>query len=137
MSFTGTFRQVRLQGNPPRFATPDFLFATKASDSSNRPVETITPLSAALRLVIDAKHPDDDHAKVAADILTHAKYAGKIVLVCWHHGTIPDLAEKLGIDDPPAWPGAVYDRVWRISYASGVASLEDLPQMLLYGDSSR
>jgi hypothetical protein len=135
MSFTGTYAPVTLPGTPPRFAKPDFLFATKASNNSNRPVETITPLSAALKVDIDTKHSDKDYDKVASDILTNAKYTGRVVLVCWHHGKIPDLAQKLGVTSPPPWPGSVFDRVWQITYPNGVASLQDLPQILLYGDS--
>jgi hypothetical protein len=127
---------VQIQGTAPRFSTPGFLFATQASKSSNRPVETITPLSAALNLTYDDKHADGDYAKVASDILTDSKYAGKVVLVCWHHGNIPNLATALGVSSPPAWPGSVFDRVWVISYSNGTASLANDAQMLLYGDSS-
>jgi len=135
-NFAGDYASVPSQGTAPRFSTPDFLFATQASKSSNRPVETITPLSAALNLTYDDKHADDDYAKVASNILTDSKYAGKVVLVCWHHGNIPNLATALGVSGPPAWPGSVFDRVWVISYANGTASLANDAQMLLYGDSS-
>jgi hypothetical protein len=135
-SFTGGYVGVTVQGAAPRFMTPAFLFATEESKSSNRPVETITPLSAALNLTYDDKHADDDYAKVASDILTNSKYAGAVVLVCWHHGNIPNLATALGVAKPPAWPGTVFDRVWVISYSGGKASLANDAQMLLYGDSS-
>jgi len=61
--FAGDYASVPSQGTAPRFSTPDFLFATQASKSSNRPVETITPLSAALNLTYDDKHADDDYAQ--------------------------------------------------------------------------
>lgn len=133
--FTGSYVAAPVQGTPPRFSTPGFLFATQASKSSNRPVETITPLSAALNLTYNDKHADSDYAKVASDILTNSKYAGAVVLVCWHHGNIPNLATALGVANPPPWPGSVFDRVWVISYSSGTASLANDAQMLLYGDS--
>jgi hypothetical protein len=126
---------------PATFGKPDFLFATQASKHSNRPVETITPLAHALGLPIDDKHADDDYAKVASDVLTHSKYAGKLVLICWHHGKIPALTTALGGVPPMAkWPGAVFDRVWRIddpaaSAATGLA-VANLPQQLMYGDST-
>ena len=136
-AFTGTYVEIDGQGPAPRFATPDFIFATQASKSSNRPVETITPTAESLNLAIDSKHADGDYAKVAQDILSNSKYAGKVVLICWHHGKIPDLAEKLGITNPPAWPGTVFDRVWVITFPSGAATLANDPQMLLYGDSAQ
>jgi|HubBroStandDraft_3_1064219.scaffolds.fasta_scaffold549285_1 hypothetical protein len=135
-NFAGKYLAVQIPGAAPRFSAPDFLFATQVSKNSNRPVETITPLSAALNLTYDDKHADADYAKVASDILTDSKYAGKVVLVCWHHGNIPNLATALGVTDPPAWPGSVFDRVWVISYSDGTASLANAAQMLLYGDSS-
>jgi len=135
-AFTGGYVGVQIQGTAPQFSTPGFLFATQASKSSNRPVETITPLSAALNLTYDDKHADGDYATVASDILTNSKYAGAVVLVCWHHGNIPNLATALGVSKPPAWPGSIFDRVWVISYSGGTASLANDAQMLLYGDSS-
>jgi len=134
-NFTGGYQAVQVQGMTPRFSTPVFLFATQASKSSNRPVETIIPLSAALNLTYDDRHADSDYAKLASDILTNSKYAGKVVLACWHHGNIPNLATALGVVNPPAWPGSVFDRVWVISYSNGTASLANDSQLLLYGDS--
>src|SRR5690349_20849493 len=48
---------------PATFPKPDFLFATQASKHSNRPVETITPLSAALGLTINSTYSNS-----AADV---------------------------------------------------------------------
>lgn len=126
---------------PATFGKPDFLFATQASKSSNRPVETITPLAKALGLPIDHKYADDDYPKVAQEVLMHPKYAGKLVLICWHHGMIPKLATALGGVPPTEhWHGKVFDRVWRIDYPSdGVTTglpVSDIPQQLLYGDSA-
>ena len=122
---------------PATFPKPDFLLAASQSKNSNRPVETITPLAQALGLEINSKHADADYATVAGDILTHPKYAGKEVFVCWHHGNIPKLAKALGVSNPVnPWPGNVFDRVWKVDYSKGQPAFENLPQMLLYGDSS-
>jgi hypothetical protein len=46
---------------PAPFPTPDFLFATKKSSKSNRPVETVQPLAKALGdMHIHKKHKDED-----------------------------------------------------------------------------
>lgn len=135
--FHGSYAAQDTQSAPPRFNRPDFLFATQASKHSNRPLETITPLSLALQLSINDKHDDDDYASVAKDILEHSKYAGQIVLVCWHHGKLPDLAGELGVENPPDWEGQVFDLIWRISYPNGKAELEQNCQMLLFGDSTQ
>jgi hypothetical protein len=36
---------------------------------------------------------------------------------------------------PSVWPETQFDRVWRVDYADGKATLTDLPQGLLPGDS--
>ena len=126
---------------PATFAKPDFLFATKASSSSNRPVETITPLAQALNLTINSQYANtkEDIAKLVAELQSNPMYNGKTVLICWHHGKIPKLAHDLGVSkdkitDP--WPDAVFDWVWQIDNSGGKARLTILPQKLLYGDSS-
>jgi len=105
---------------------PDFIFATKKSAHSNRPVETVTPLAQALNLDVNARFENDDYAKLAAELLTNPRYAGKTVLVCWHHGTIPELSKKLKVEDvPDHWKDSVFDRVWVITYKDGRGDAEE------------
>ena len=97
---------------PEHFPKPDFLIATKRSKGSNRPVETITPLAKALHETIDSRFADKEFDQVAQDVLTNPQYAGKILLISWHHGKIPDLAKALGAKDvPEKWGDDVFDRV--------------------------
>ena len=120
---------------PHNLPRPDFLFATHQSKKSNRPVETITPLSEALKLPISAEIADDDFATLAKQLLS-GRYAGKVVLVAWHHGKLPEFAKALGAMPPyDPWPDTQFDRVWRIDYKYGKAVLTDLPQGLMPGDS--
>ena len=120
---------------PHNLPRPDFLFATHVSKKSNRPVETITPLSAALGLPISSEVADKDFATLANELLS-GKYAGKVVLVAWHHGSLPAFARALGAVPPyDPWPEGQFDRVWRIDYVGGKATLHDLPQGLMPGDS--
>jgi hypothetical protein len=120
---------------PHNLPRPDFLFATHVSKNSNRPVETITPLSTALNEPISHEIADKDFAALAAELLS-GKYAGRVVLVAWHHGSLPGLARALGATPPyDPWPETQFDRVWRIDYVGGKAMLTDLPQGLMVGDS--
>lgn len=122
-------------GSRADLPVPQVLFATHVSKHSNRPVETITPLAAALKLPIDSTMMDDDYAALAKELLS-GKYAGKVVLVAWHHGKIPQFAMALGAQPPyTPWPAEQFDRIWRIDYKDGKAVLTDLPQGLLPGDS--
>ena len=121
---------------PERFPKPDFLIATKRTKSSNRPVETITPLSTALHEPIESTFKDEAFERLAHSVLTNPKYAGKVVLIAWHHGKIPELAKALGVKDAPdKWNSRVFDRVWQITYDHGTATWKDLPEAALPGDS--
>lgn len=138
-SFAGSYEKIPLKGSRPRFPTPNFIFATQQSKNSKRPIETVAPLAIALGLPIDDgfKDKNEDIKKMTLAILNDFSFAGKVVLICWHHGKIPDIAKALGISRPPKWDGKVFDRVWQITYPKSKASLEDLPQRLLYGDSKK
>jgi len=58
------------------------------------------------------------------------------VLVVWHHGKIPQLAIALGATPPyNPWPDTQFDRIWRIDYVNGKATLQDLPYAIMPGDS--
>lgn len=120
---------------PHNLPRPDFLFATHQSAKSNRPAETITPLSLALGEPISADVADKEFAGLAKELLS-GKYAGKVVLVAWHHGSLPGFARALGAVPPyDPWPETQFDRVWRIDFVGGRAELKDLPQGLMAGDS--
>ena len=137
LGFVGDYQTVPIKAKAPRFSTPNFIFATADSKHSDRPVETVTPLARALNLHINARFENDDAdiQKMTNAILKQHGFAGKVVLICWHHGKIPDVAKALGIARPPKWDGKVFDRVWQITFPKGKAKLENLPQMLLFGDS--
>ena len=123
---------------PEHFPKPDYLIATKRSKGSNRPVETITPLSRALNEPIESSFKDDAFDQVANDVLTNPKYAGKVVLIAWHHGKIPALATALRAKNvPEKWKASVFDRVWEIDYDHGAAKFKDLPEHALPGDSDK
>jgi hypothetical protein len=143
--FRGTYHQHPLTMTPPLqrlFSTPDFLFAAAGSKSSNRPIETISPLSSALHLPINPglKEPygDGEYEELAKYLLSNPTFAGKVILICWHHGTIPDLAKRLRAPVPQRlskWNPTVFDRVWEINYDTDPPEFHDFPQQLLYGDT--
>ncbi len=112
--FDGDYRQIPLKGKASRFATPKHIFATQRSKNSKRPIETVTPLATALGLPLNDGFANNDAAikKMTQAILND--FPGDIILVCWHHGKIPDIARALGISKPPKWDGKVFDRVWQI-----------------------
>jgi hypothetical protein len=117
---------------------PTALFATKTApgEISQRTLDTITPLSNYLRVLTDAHYAKSDYADLAQEVLSNRKYQKKTVLICWDHEYISRLAAALGVyPEPPKWPENVFDRVFIITYNKGQASLVNMPQRLLFGDS--
>ena len=119
-----------------RLPTPDAIVAARSSKHSQRPMQTIAPLAKSFGLRVDDRFADKEYAALAKELLTNPAYTGKTVVVCWHHGTIPQLASALGVVSPPAkWPGSRYDLVWSITFDATGAHLSQMPQRLLPGDS--
>src|SRR5580658_2000425 len=113
---------------------PDALFATHASPGSNREIETLTPLARALNLPLDDRFSEDQGGQLAAELLS-GKYAGKVVVICWHHGQIPALVTSLGVAEAPKWADTTFDRIWEVEWDQGNAVMKDLPENLMPGDS--
>jgi hypothetical protein len=126
----------------------DYIFATRNSNASHRPVLTVTPLAEALDLKIHHHYEDKDYEKLAEEILGDSKYDGQNILVCWHHGKLLELADALGVGKvtlPPEshwpakpWPGKVFGWVLQLCYdADGdlvPAQTVCLNQKLMYDD---
>ncbi len=151
--FGGKYGSSEINAGESRLFTPDFLFATAPTNSSSRPVETITPTAQALQFLkndpeftINDQYTNDTTGiqDLTSEILKNPNtYGGKIVLICWHHGTIPQLTEAFGVPAsqlPPwpdgKWPPTVFDLIFNITWPSGQAKLGVIPQTLLYGDSA-
>jgi hypothetical protein len=117
-------------GRRPDLPTPQFIFAAAPSSHSNRSALTVIPLADALHLQINHDFEDHKYADLAAELLS-GRYAGKVVLVSWHHGKIPELATALGAKPPyDRWPEQQFDRIWKIDYLNGKATLQDLPYLI-------
>jgi hypothetical protein len=119
---------------------PVALFATRvtSNDRGYRTQETLGPLGRELKLPVQADYRGKDCGLLAERLLGDPALCGKTIVVCWVHESIPELVAALGVRSPPArWKGSVYDRVFLITLVEGWATLRDLPQRLLFGDSPR
>jgi hypothetical protein len=133
LSVKGRMRALGLSKTLPKFVKPDFVFACKDSEASDRPYETILPTAKKLKKKIDMKFKDKDIKELVKE-LEGKKYDGKTILICWHHGMMPKLIEKLGLTSPyKKWPENLFDRIINIEGGE----LENLPQHLLYGDTEK
>jgi len=76
---------------------------------------------------------DSDYEVLAADLLEDPKYSQKLIIACWHHSGIPDLALALKVPqteinnkqgmDGMHWQGDVFNLFWSIKFTAGVANL--------------
>lgn len=110
------FKSFQVDAKPLKL---DYLFATADSKGSQRPRLTLEPLSNALGLKIDNRFKNKKVQELADEI--QSKDHGRHILICWHHGEIPELIRALGADPakllPGAkWPGQEFGWVLQLSY---------------------
>ena len=121
---------------PAAFGRPSHLFATRQSPESDRPAQTLKPLSAALGIALDTRFENSQFKDLAREFLADPRYQGARIVVCWHHHEIPDFAKALDVKDAPDhWDDNVFDRIWQIDYGLGHPKLSKVHQKLLFGDS--
>jgi hypothetical protein len=121
---------------------PDVIFVATDSKQSHRPRLTVEPFAKAAKLPIDNSFGNKQPADLAAEL--RANHQGKVVLVCWHHGQIPDLLRALGVAPETLvpggkWPRDVYDWVIMVSFDENghmiPESTKRMSEHLLPGDS--
>ncbi len=110
------FKNFQVASNPLKL---DCLFATADSKGSQRPRLTLEPLGKALGLKIDSRFKNKKFQELADEI--QSRDHGKSILICWHHGEIPELVQALGADPakllPEAkWPDQQFGWVLQLRY---------------------
>lgn len=122
------------------YGTPVAIYAQSApkTDSSVRPIETVTPLALNLKMVINNHYGRDEYRKMIDEIKNNPNYNGKLVLICWEHEVIPEIARAFGTSQSPSrWAGDTYDRCWLLGFQGTRVSFRNLPQKLMFGDSAK
>jgi phosphohistidine phosphatase SixA len=107
-----------------KYGKPDFIIAATLYKKNNRPVETVQPLATASHVSIDDSYEATRNTELANELLHNPKYAGKFVLIVWHHSLIPELARALGAPAgtyPDPWKGGVYNQILSIDRPDGSA----------------
>ena len=59
-------------------------------------------------------YADQDYGALAEELTSRSAYEGKLIVVCWHHGNIPNLMNKLGAIDktfPDPWKRDVFNLI--------------------------
>ena len=124
---------------PKPFPTPDFIFAAKASGGKQpNGGDLDAPLEGSQVGHQLGLQEQGFRRKLVEELYSKPKYAGKTVLICWHHGMIQELADALGVTDAPKFKSEVFDQVWVVTFdEKGKAQLTIKPQSLLPGDSKK
>ena len=97
LSAEGVKRAERLvKYIPQTFGRPDFIYAAARSKRSIRSIETVNPLAAALGLEVQYHIEDTDFETLVTEISSKPEYRSKTIVICWHHGKLPEIAALLG-----------------------------------------
>jgi hypothetical protein len=127
----------------PYIATPQFVYASQVGQSSKseRPQETITPLVAKLgtNVEVNFNFSKGQEASLAASAIA----CTGVVLICWQHENIPDIANNIPVSPnnktpvPDQWPDDRFDVVWIFDFdtSAGGYTFNQVPQLLLDGDT--
>jgi hypothetical protein len=115
-AYVNYFNDFQMDSQPLKL---DCLIAAADSKNSHRPRLTLTPLSQALKLPLDTRFKDKDFEGLAGDLRSSPH--GKHILICWHHGGIPELVRSLGADPDKLipdgkWPGSVFGWMIELRY---------------------
>ncbi|HUE36953.1 MAG TPA: hypothetical protein VMO20_06145, partial [Candidatus Acidoferrum sp.] len=107
-AYPGYFKNLAMDSKPLKL---DYVFATADSKGSHRPRLTVEPLGKALGLQIDTRFTNKKFQDMVDEIQT--KNHGRHILICWHHGEIPNLVRALGADPDKLlpegkWPNEVF-----------------------------
>lgn len=122
------------------YGTPVAIYAAapKNEDSSIRSIQTVTPLARALNLTVDTRFTRGQTNKIVRDLMENPAYDGRMVLICWQHTNLVEIAQNLAeynssprVSIPQLWPDQTYDRVWILDLKNGqVVAFKNIPQNL-------
>ena len=130
------------KGNPDvnefGFPVAIYAMAPKDDEGSVRAIQTVTPLAQVLHQKILSNYKKKSIEALVEEIRTSHAYDGKMVLICWEHKVIPEIALALGLKNGPQKWGSVYDRAWVLTFKGNeVSHFKNVAQHLLPGDSER
>lgn len=104
---------------PETFGRPDFIYAAARSKRSIRSIETMRPLAAALGIEVQHHIEDKAFKSLVTEIFSNPGYHGKMIVICWHHGKLPEISALLGGREgsyPTPWPQDVFNLILDFRY---------------------
>lgn len=120
LSKDGMMRAERLATYIPQtFGRPDYIYAAARSKRSIRSIETVKPLAAALGIEVQYHIEDKEFKALITEIFSKPEYRGKMIVICWHHGKLPEIAALLGAQPgsyPAPWPQNCFNLILDFRY---------------------
>jgi len=115
-AYVNYFKTFTIDGRPLKI---DYMFAAADSRSSRRPRLTLEPIARELGVTIDTRFRNKQFLELADEI--ERRPHGTNILICWHHGKIPELLRSLGADPGnllpnDRWPDDVFDWLIELRY---------------------
>ncbi len=107
----------KLMPTPPDFTYVPLIGTDGKDTTTIRMLQTVMPYAVRHNLTINSDFATEN-AKGLAKMLR--RHRGTVLLV-WEHNNILEIAKKLGIKTPLAWPDADFDSIWTISFSGGGA----------------
>jgi hypothetical protein len=106
--------------------------------SANRSIETLSPLANSQNIVLSTPYLPADYLSLVENIKGNPNLNHQVVMITWTHTYIYDLAKAFGAKPTGPWQGPVFDRIWVLDFLpTGSVLFQDLPQLLLPGDSTQ
>lgn len=118
-----------------RIETPHAILAAPPRERSVRPGSTVLPLARRLGLPVRCDFGRD--AAVAQLLAALRGIEVEVVLVCWRHDDLAEIARGLAGDAagiPADWDEARFDLVWVLEREGAGWRFGQVPQRLLAGD---
>lgn len=127
-----------------RLVRPEYLYSATPRENnsntpgddgdSNRPYQTILPLSLKLGMTINTSYTKTEIEALVGEV----EQCDGVVLIAWEHGEIPKIANIILGDKtaPQTWPANRFDVVWVFDWDSQREKyrFHQVPQLLLAGD---
>jgi broad specificity phosphatase PhoE len=115
-AYVNYFRNFTIDGRPLQ---PDYMLAAADSRNSLRPRLTLEPSAKEFGLTIDTRFKNKEYLELVDEIRRQPH--GANILICWHHGKIPELLRALGADPKELlsqgkWPRHVFNWLIELRY---------------------
>ncbi|MBC7457881.1 MAG: histidine phosphatase family protein [Bdellovibrionaceae bacterium] len=124
-----------------QYGDPVALYAMnkKGKQGSIRAIQTLKYVSDYFKLAVNTNYTRDEVSNLVDDIKKNHKYDGKMIIICWEHKVLIDIAVELGVQQPLSWPEDQFDRAWILDFNSSgqFETFRNLPQQILPSDSKK